>query len=224
MAHHEPPPRPVRDPATRRRDHDAIDRLTDDVLPDLVRRLGASGLGEIEVREDDWRIRLRRPLGGARSGGERGERPRSGSGGHAEPRGSAAAHAPTAAASAAAALAASGQGSSAATGAAAGHAGANGRTPSDAAPVHVIATSPAVGIFAPKSDVRAGTRVRQGDRVGSVDLLGVPQDVVAPEDGVVVDTLAEAGEGVEYGQDLVVIEPARGRHDALPPAAPLSES
>ena len=34
----------------------------------------------------------------------------------------------------------------------------------------------------------------------------MPQDVIAPSDGVVVETLADNGEGVEYGQDLVVLE------------------
>ena len=59
-----------------------------------------------------------------------------------------------------------------------------------------------------------GARVRAGDRLAVVDLLGVPQDVVAPDDGVVVDVLVNSGEGVEYGQDLMLIEPAvRGRHD-----------
>src|SRR3954470_6772340 len=59
---------PRRDPETRRRDHDAIHRLTDAVLPDLIDRLASSGLGEIEVREDDWRIRLRRPSTTTRGG------------------------------------------------------------------------------------------------------------------------------------------------------------
>jgi biotin carboxyl carrier protein len=93
-----------------------------------------------------------------------------------------------------------------------------------AGPHRVIAISPAVGIFQPRPEIRAGARVRQGDRIGAVDLLGVPQDVVAPEDGIVVDTLAEPGEGVEYGQDLVIIEPARSRSGAEGLATPVTES
>jgi biotin carboxyl carrier protein len=69
-----------------------------------------------------------------------------------------------------------------------------------------VATSPAVGIYQPRTEARAGTRVRAGDRIGSVDMLGVPQDVVAPADGIVGASLAESGEAVEYGQELVVIE------------------
>jgi acetyl-CoA carboxylase biotin carboxyl carrier protein len=37
-----------------------ISRLVDEVLPALIARLERSELGEMEVREDGWRIRLRR--------------------------------------------------------------------------------------------------------------------------------------------------------------------
>jgi pyruvate/2-oxoglutarate dehydrogenase complex dihydrolipoamide acyltransferase (E2) component len=37
-------------------------------------------------------------------------------------------------------------------------------------------------------------------------MLGVAQDVVAPVDGLIGASLAEAGQAVEYGQELVVIE------------------
>jgi hypothetical protein len=43
------------------RDHAAIARLADDLLPALIARLAASGLGEIEVRERGWKARLRMP-------------------------------------------------------------------------------------------------------------------------------------------------------------------
>ena len=42
-------------------------------IPALIAKLGASGLGEIEVREGDWRIRLRRPEGSGPVGGRRVE-------------------------------------------------------------------------------------------------------------------------------------------------------
>jgi biotin carboxyl carrier protein len=69
-----------------------------------------------------------------------------------------------------------------------------------------VATSPAVGIYQPRKDAGPGTRVRAGDRLGAVDMLGIPQEVVAPVDGLVGASLAEAGQPVEFGQDLVVIE------------------
>jgi biotin carboxyl carrier protein len=37
-------------------------------------------------------------------------------------------------------------------------------------------------------------------------MLGIAQEVVAPVDGVVGSSLAEPGDAVEYGQELVVIE------------------
>jgi len=199
------PARPPRDPETRRRDHAQIDRLADDVLPDLISRLAASGLGEIEVREDDWRIRLRRPTPprgdrGHERAADRSSRSGVPASATAEPRGPRDGR--------------DGPGT------------ADTATPA-AGPHRVIATSPAVGVFQPRADVRPGSRVRAGDRIAAVDLLGVPQDVVAPEDGVVVDSLVEAGEGVEYGQDLVVIEvAARGRPGAEPGtwAAAMAES
>ena len=39
-----------------------------------------------------------------------------------------------------------------------------------------------------------------------MDVLGVREDVVAPVDGVVGLSLTEAGEAVEYGQELIRIE------------------
>jgi len=70
-----------------------------------------------------------------------------------------------------------------------------------------VATSPAVGVYQPRRDLTAGMSIRAGDRVGFVDVLGVHQDVVAPVDGTIGSSLAEAGEAVEYGQELVQIEP-----------------
>jgi acetyl-CoA carboxylase biotin carboxyl carrier protein len=39
-----------------------IGGLADEVVPSLIKRLNASGLGEIEIRNGGWRVRLRRPL------------------------------------------------------------------------------------------------------------------------------------------------------------------
>jgi biotin carboxyl carrier protein len=79
-----------------------------------------------------------------------------------------------------------------------GHAGADSR--------RAVATSPAVGIYQPRPETKQGTSVRSGDRLGSVDMLGIAQEVVAPVDGVVGSSLVEPGDAVEYGQELVVIE------------------
>ena len=163
-----------RDPAERAADHAAIDRLTDELLPALIAKLGATGLGELEVREGAWRVRLRRPGGPATRDRRASDR--------AADRSSDRAHASSSRAV---------------------HSTSHTTIRSDS---RSVATSPAVGIFQPRKDLTAGARVRAGDRLGAVDMLGVAQEVVAPMDGVVGTSLVEAGEAVEYGQDLITIE------------------
>ena len=198
---------PERSAEARASDHGAIDRLSDELLPALIAKLGATGLGELEVREGGWRVRLRRPGDGQagvpatsasgrdRRPGERERAARSGAG----PGGP---HLP-------AGLTAVGPGRDA------GHASRDGEAPRDGRDGRdvsirddgrIVATSPAVGVFQPRAEARAGTRVRAGDRLGSVDMLGVPQEVVAPTDGVVGASLVEAGDAVEYGQELILLE------------------
>ena len=55
-----------RTPAQRQADHASLARLSETLVPALVAKLTGTGLGEVEVREGDWRIRVRRPLGGRR--------------------------------------------------------------------------------------------------------------------------------------------------------------
>jgi biotin carboxyl carrier protein len=147
-----------------------------ELLPALIARLGATGLGELEVREGSWRVRLRRPAAGSattpsaatreRRPGERASSERTG-------------ERPAERAQ---------------------------RTNAGRPDTRNVATSPAVGIFQPKAEISAGSRVRAGDRLGAVDMLGVAQEVVAPVDGIVGASLVEAGDAVEYGQGLLVIE------------------
>jgi biotin carboxyl carrier protein len=205
----QPGDRPERSAEERSADHAAIGRLSDGLLPALIAKLGATGLGELEVREDTWRVRLRRSGDSVtaaaaaasrdRRTGERERAARSGAG----PSGP---HLPTG-------LTAVGPGREARDGAA----GRDGTAGHDGHAAHdhdggvrddgrMVATSPAVGIFQPRPEARAGTKVRAGDRLGSVDMLGIPQEVVAPADGVVGASLVEAGDAVEYGQELILIE------------------
>ena len=176
-----------RTPARRETDHASLERLTETLVPALVQKLNASGLGELEVREDDWRIRLRRPVmaAGAAPAARRAERPRLGV--HPverDPRGARDPRDPAA------------------------DPGVRTMEPDDR---RTVATSPAVGVFRPGT--APGARVRSGDRVGIVDLLGIPQDVVAPVDGTVTEILVAAGEAVEYGEPVMSIE-------TDPPVAP----
>jgi acetyl-CoA carboxylase biotin carboxyl carrier protein len=210
----------------RQADHAAIDRLAGDLLPALVAKLADSGLGEIEIREGSWRVRVRRPggdgTGHPRRTGDRASRAQPGHAGHGHPPAGFEGHRSSK--------------DSRATGEARETSGTretragagnqtNGSTPLGLIPVgpgaepsgtgtsdegdgmRTVATSPAVGVYQPRPDAKSGSRVRAGDRLGAVDMLGIPQEVVAPVDGIVGASLVEPGQAVEYGQELVVIEP-----------------
>jgi biotin carboxyl carrier protein len=162
------------------RDHEAIARLADDLLPALIAKLADSGLGEIEVRQGGWKARLRMP---ARSDDARlVAKAADGHAGHGHP-------------------------------VAAGHGRPDERERRSSKEAEaaeeagkIVAKSPAVGIYQPRKDLAVGMKVRAGDRIGSVNVLGVNQDVVSPVDGIIGSSLAEAGEAVEYGQELIRIE------------------
>jgi biotin carboxyl carrier protein len=176
--------RPKRTAAERTADHAAIDRLASELLPSLMVKLTTTGLGELEVREGGWRVRLRRPGVGDPAPERRpADRSGRGAGGHA-----------TTTHGLHAGLTPVGPGRDAHN----GHDAPDGR--------RIVATSPAVGIFQPRAEATSGTRVRAGDRLGGIDVLGVSQEVVAPVDGIVGASLVEPGDAVEYGQQLVVIE------------------
>jgi biotin carboxyl carrier protein len=187
----QPADRTDRTDAERAEDHAAIDRLSAELLPALIAKLGATGLGELEVREGGWRVRLRRP--GVATGPTTSKERRQG-----ERSDRAARSASSAAAHAGASLTPVGPGRDGRDGTGSGRdARADGP---------IVASSPAVGIFQPRPEARAGTKVRAGDRLGSVDMLGIPQEVLSPSDGVVGASLVEPGDAVEYGQELIVIE------------------
>lgn len=195
---------PERTPEERRADHAAIDRLADELLPALVAKLGASGLGELDVREGRWRLRLRMP------GDGRAARRTGSAGNPGRAPGRLEGHAP---AQGHAALAPAVQDAPDA-----GVPLAPGIAPvPEVAPTRAVATSPAVGFFQPRPGLATGARVRAGDRLGTIDVLGVPQELVAPADGIVGATVVDPGDPVEYGQPVVEIElldgPAAGRGD-----------
>ena len=194
-------PRP---PERRAADHAAIERLADDLVPALIAKLSASGLGEIEVAEDPWTIRVRRPADGTGQGRRAADRPsrsQPGHAGHGHPPGGFEGHRSTRDGGRTAHVSSNGSTPGTSDGAAAPRAG---DPPADGH--RAVATSPAVGVFHPRSEMTPGTRVRSGDRLGAVDVLGIPQEVIAPSDGILGATLVEAGQAVEYGQDLILIE------------------
>lgn len=162
---HESPPGPLDGEAAQRE----LRRVADDVLPALIARFSGGGLGELEVRHGDWRVRLRRADGVASTVGPREardgraaekERRAEAEGGHAD---------------------------------------------------RSMVTSPAVGYFQPGEGLDVGRSVRAGDVLAHVDVLGIRHDVVATSDGMLGRIVVEAGEGVEYGQELARVDGSPSR-------------
>jgi biotin carboxyl carrier protein len=153
-------------------ERDTIARLADEVVPALIARLTNSQLGELEVRENGWRVRLRRPV----------------------------------ADSADVPLPARPSTTSRTPSHSAPHAARSAPTPAAPDRAKGIATSPAVGYFAPRAGVEPGSKLRNGDVVGHVDVLGVKQEVVSPIDGALRGFEVESGQAVEYGQAIARVE------------------
>ena len=180
----------------------AMGRLVDEILPLLIARFRAGRMGELEVRRAEWHVRLRRPLGEpagsaegiATHGADTGRRLSRGAA--SQPSGPAASAHPPGGASFAAGLAPVGPGRP-----------GDGQGPATSVARSLVATSPGVGYYATRDGIATGSQVRTGDVLGHVDVLGVRQEVVAPGDGIVARLLADGGEAVEYGQDLVRLEP-----------------
>jgi len=190
-------------------DRAAIERLADELLSPIIAHFNASGLGELEIRRGGWRVRLRAPAAarfaraadgidaGVSAGpGRKASRMTGGLG------------------------AASTAGLASGIGQATADAAGGSDRPSDvpaaraAADAHVAA-SPGVGYFSLRDGLAAGSALRRGDVLGHVDVLGVKVEVVSPADSIVAQVLADGGEAVEYGQELVRLEPS---------AAPVRES
>ncbi len=181
-----------------RDDHAAIRRLADELLPALVARLEASPLGELEVSQDGWRVRLRKPNEPAGHSDDGGAMRAAGSG--------ASASAKSAAGKSASGKSASGRSAQpdgpVRRGERAERPAERGESPSR------VVRSPAVGTFHPLAGASLGRAVRAGDVIGHVEVLGVPQEVLAPFDGTLGRLLVEPGQVVEYGEHLFRIESA----------------
>jgi acetyl-CoA carboxylase biotin carboxyl carrier protein len=192
--------------AGRRSDHAAIARLADDLLPALIAKLSTTQLGELEVREGEWHVRLRRPYGVGPGEGRRvsdkASRSQPGHEGHGHGRAGVEGRQRASAGSPTGATAGSGAASAATNGSSPRSSSRDGEGDRSRS----IAQSPAVGYFQPGPKAASGTRVRAGDTLGTVDVLGVRQEVTAPADGVVGQTLVESGTAVEYGQELIRLE------------------
>jgi biotin carboxyl carrier protein len=153
-----------------------IARLAADTLPRLIERLTNSDLGELEVREDGWRIRLRRPNGDAQTAASAHGSDRATAGAASRSQ-----HADRSAAS-------------------------RSTSQQRVEAPRGLVSSPAVGYFVPREGVAVGFKVGRGDPIGHVDVLGVRQEVVAPIDGVIGALEVEAGQAIEYGQAVARVD------------------
>jgi acetyl/propionyl-CoA carboxylase alpha subunit len=68
-------------------------------------------------------------------------------------------------------------------------------------PIEVVANG--VGIFYP--NVEEGSKVKEGDKIGEVETLGIREEIFAPAEGVIENLLRE-GEIVEYGKTICIIK------------------
>jgi acetyl-CoA carboxylase biotin carboxyl carrier protein len=82
-------------------------------------------------------------------------------------------------------------------------------TPSETAhTATVTVTSTAVGLFrASRPALKIGDSVVIGQVVGVVESMKIPNEILAPINGRIVELQVEDNQGVEYGQPLLTIEP-----------------
>jgi acetyl-CoA carboxylase biotin carboxyl carrier protein len=156
-----------------------IEAAASGLIQALSERLGRHGLGEIEVRRGELRVRVAAAQASSTS----------------------AAGTPATAAGHAAPSSGAGQ-------AAHPHGGTQAGAQGAASTASHGVTSPAVGYFAYIDGLGPGLAVEKGDPLGFVDVLGVRHDVRAPRSGIVRGLVTESGEAVEYGQLLIELEAA----------------
>lgn len=78
---------------------------------------------------------------------------------------------------------------------------------SAAIPAPLSITATAVGLFRElEPALKAGDSVRAKQVIGAVESLKVPNDIMAPSNGKILEVLATEGQGVEYGQVLMLLE------------------
>jgi acetyl-CoA carboxylase biotin carboxyl carrier protein len=81
-------------------------------------------------------------------------------------------------------------------------------------PGGTVVTAPMVGTFynapSPKDPpyVQAGDEVRPGDVLGIIEAMKIMNEIECEIQGRVVEVLVSNGQAVEYGQPLMVIDPA----------------
>ncbi len=76
-------------------------------------------------------------------------------------------------------------------------------------PEDITVIAPLVGVFRHiKPMVGLGAKVKEGQKIGTIQAVKLLTDLTSPTDGVVVDVFIEDGHPVEYGHTLFTIRPA----------------
>jgi acetyl-CoA carboxylase biotin carboxyl carrier protein len=82
------------------------------------------------------------------------------------------------------------------------------KVPTPQEPAGVTITSTAVGLFRQSSPpLQVGDTVKNRQVVAIVESLKIPNEITTRVAGRIVEVLATEGQGVEYGQPLLVIVP-----------------
>ena len=78
-----------------------------------------------------------------------------------------------------------------------------------APPEDITVIAPLVGVFRHiKPMVGLGAKVKEGQKIGTIQAVSLLTDLTSPTNGVVVDVFIEDGHPVEYGHILFTIRPA----------------
>ncbi len=76
-------------------------------------------------------------------------------------------------------------------------------------PEDITVIAPLVGVFRHiKPMVGQGAKVKEGQKIGTIQAVKLLTDLTSPTDGVIVDVFIEDGHPVEYGHTLFTIRPA----------------
>jgi len=73
-------------------------------------------------------------------------------------------------------------------------------------PQTIEVCSTLVGYFQP-APITPGTRIERGQTLAQVEVLGIPNEIPSTVTGILLGWTMNAGEAVQYGQPIALIEP-----------------
>lgn len=87
-------------------------------------------------------------------------------------------------------------------------AAAAARAEEPAEPQPALVTAPMVGIFrAAKTPLQPGDTVTEGQTVGIIESMRIPNPVVSEYAGIVAELFVEDGDPVDYGHEILSLRP-----------------